>query len=304
MNEIVHFKSIGKVVSPVKQPLDEKWGHVISEIHLKPEFARGLTGLETFSHVLVLFYMHQSTWDPEADMVRRPQGRSDMPMIGIFAQRAKHRPNAIGTTAVQLISVKNNVVTVKGLDAVDGTPVLDIKPYYPAYDRVDKPIVPEWVDRLMKNYFAAAAPAPELKKLVTVSKPALIRAAGEVPKDIEEFFGRLNSKTEEVSIARMKSPAGWSEPGQTPEFDEYSVVLKGVLRVSTKDKIVDLQAGQGVLVRKSEWIQYSTPYPEGAEYISVCLPAFSPDLVHRDEQKPDSSENPEDKSAHSDGNPA
>lgn len=282
MGEIVHFRPIGSVISSVNEPVDEKWGEVVSEIHLKMELIRGLGGLETFSHAIVVYYLHQAEWNPDSDMVRKPQGRTDLPFVGVFAQRAKHRPNAIGITAVQVISVKDNVVTVKGLDAINGTPVLDIKPYYPAFDRIEKPVVPEWVDKLMKTYFSSAA-APEPKKFIAVSKPALIRAAGELPKEIEEFFGRANTKTEDVSIARMKSPSGWSEPGQTPEFDEYSVVLKGVLRVTTKDKIVDLQAGQGTLCRKKEWVQYCTPYPEGAEYFSVCLPAFSPELVHRDE---------------------
>src|SRR5512146_2710204 len=112
MAEIVHFRPIGTVVSPVKQPVDEKWGDVISEIHLKKELARGLTGLETFSHVVVVYQMHESSWNPDADLVRRPQGRSDMPLVGIFAQRARHRPNPIGITSVSLVSVQDNVLTV------------------------------------------------------------------------------------------------------------------------------------------------------------------------------------------------
>ena len=118
--------------------------------------------------------------------------------------------------------------------------------------------------------------------LTVIKAPSLVRAAGNKPKTIEEFFGCVNSKTEAVSIARMKSPGGWIEPGQTPEFDEYSLVLKGMLRISTRDNVVDLTEGQGALSHRGEWVQYSTPNPEGAEYISVCLPAFSPLLVHRD----------------------
>jgi mannose-6-phosphate isomerase-like protein (cupin superfamily) len=109
-----------------------------------------------------------------------------------------------------------------------------------------------------------------------------LHAAGNPPKQIEEFIGRLNSKTNEVSIARMKSPCGWSEPGQTPEFDEYTVVLKGVLNVATKSGDQKVCAGQAIIVKKGEWVQYSTPGPEGAEYIAVCKPAFSPEIVHRD----------------------
>lgn len=116
-----------------------------------------------------------------------------------------------------------------------------------------------------------------------IEKPSIITAAGNKPKTIEEFIGRVNSQTETVSIARMKSPEGWVEPGQKPEFDEYTVVLAGMLRVATKDKTIDVRAGQAVLAPRGEWIRYSTPESGGAEYIAICLPAFSPDIVHRDE---------------------
>jgi len=116
-----------------------------------------------------------------------------------------------------------------------------------------------------------------------IERPTEIQAAGEPPKTIEEFVGRVNSNTEAVSIARMTSPAGWSEPGQTPRFDEYSVVLGGVLHVKLKDGEFDVRAGQTVCVSRGEWVQYSTPGAGGAEYISVCVPAFSPGLVNRDE---------------------
>ncbi len=115
-----------------------------------------------------------------------------------------------------------------------------------------------------------------------ISKPVVMQAAGHPPKTIEEFVGRVNSQTEAVSIARMKSPSGWSEPGQMPRFDEYTVVLHGVLHVKLQHKEFDVQAGQAIIVQAGEWVQYSTPSPEGAEYIAVCLPAFSPSLVHRD----------------------
>jgi mannose-6-phosphate isomerase-like protein (cupin superfamily) len=115
-----------------------------------------------------------------------------------------------------------------------------------------------------------------------IKTPTVLHAAGQPPKVIEEFFGRVNTKTEAVSIARMKSPAGWAEPGQTPEFDEYTVVLRGTLHLKFKNEELDIPAGQAVVVPAGEWVQYSTPSPEGAEYIAVCLPAFSPSLVHRD----------------------
>lgn len=116
-----------------------------------------------------------------------------------------------------------------------------------------------------------------------IENPTVIRAAGEPPKQIEEFIGRVNSQTDAVSIARMKSPEGWAEPGQTPEFDEYTLVLKGSLQLETKDGILEVQAGQAVIVPKGQWVRYCTPKPGGAEYIAACIPAFSPEHVHRDE---------------------
>jgi mannose-6-phosphate isomerase-like protein (cupin superfamily) len=115
-----------------------------------------------------------------------------------------------------------------------------------------------------------------------IEKPTTIQAAGQPPKRIEEFIGRVNSKTAAVSIARMKSPSGWSEPGQTPEFDEYTVVLRGCLHIKLKNQEFDVEAGQAIIVRAGEWVQYGSPSPDGAEYIAVCLPAFSPTMVHRD----------------------
>lgn len=116
-----------------------------------------------------------------------------------------------------------------------------------------------------------------------ISKPSIIEAAGNPPKKIEEYFGRVNSVTQDVSIARMISPSGWQEPGQRPEFDEYTVVLKGMLCIETETDQFEVRAGQAIITRKGEWVRYSTPGLEGAEYIAVCLPAFSPDTVHRDE---------------------
>ena len=115
-----------------------------------------------------------------------------------------------------------------------------------------------------------------------VKAPTLVEAEGNLPKSIEEFIGRVNTATQEVSIARMKSPGGWSEPGQTPDFAEYTVVLRGSLRVTSKEGVLDVGAGEAVVVEKGEWVQYSSPADGGAEYISVCIPAFSPDNVHRD----------------------
>src|SRR5688572_3724351 len=113
-----------------------------------------------------------------------------------------------------------------------------------------------------------------------ISKPTIVEAAGNKPKRIEEFVGRVNSQTSAVSVARMVSPAGWVEPGQTPTFTEYTVVLAGMLRVTSKGGSIDVAAGQAVITHAGEWVQYATP--EGAEYIAVCLPAFSMETVHRD----------------------
>lgn len=116
-----------------------------------------------------------------------------------------------------------------------------------------------------------------------IEAPTRVQAAGNKPKLIDEYVGRVNSRTAGVSIAHMRSPAGWIEPGQTPEFDEYTVVLKGLLRVTHRGGSFDVRAGQAVIARQGEWVRYATPTDEGAEYIAVCIPAFSPDTVHRDE---------------------
>ena len=115
-----------------------------------------------------------------------------------------------------------------------------------------------------------------------IQRPTVIQAAGTPPKRIEEFVGRINTGSEEVSIARMQSPPGWEEPGQRPEFDEYTLVLKGMLRVATPTDTFDIHAGQAIITYSGEWVRYSTPGGEGAEYIAVCLPAFSKETVNRD----------------------
>ena len=116
-----------------------------------------------------------------------------------------------------------------------------------------------------------------------IPAPKRIEAQGHPPKSIEEFVGNANTATEGVSVARMISPQGWSEPGQTPKFDEYSVVLKGSLQVECQGAVHRVSAGQGIICPRGEWVRYSTPEPGGAEYVAVCIPAFSPDTVHRDE---------------------
>ena len=117
-----------------------------------------------------------------------------------------------------------------------------------------------------------------------IDAPTIITAAGNKPKRIEEYAGLVNSGHASVSVARMTSPGGWEEPGQRPEFEEITVVLRGMLRVESANGAVDVRAGQAVVTRPGEWVRYSTPEPEGAEYVAVCVPAFSPDTVHRDIQ--------------------
>ena len=115
-----------------------------------------------------------------------------------------------------------------------------------------------------------------------IDRPTIVQAAGNKPKQIEEFAGRVNSGHSGVSVARMVSPAGWREPGQRPEFEEITVVLRGMVRVEHEGGVIDVRAGQAVVAAPGEWIRYSSPDAEGAEYIAVCMPAFSPDTVHRD----------------------
>jgi len=115
-----------------------------------------------------------------------------------------------------------------------------------------------------------------------IEAPTIIEAAGTKPKRIEEFAGRVNTGHESVSVAHMVSPGGWEEPGQRPEFEEITIVLKGVLRVEYEGGMLDVRAGQGVVCKPGEWVRYSTPTADGAEYIAVCLPAFSPGTVRRD----------------------
>jgi mannose-6-phosphate isomerase-like protein (cupin superfamily) len=122
-----------------------------------------------------------------------------------------------------------------------------------------------------------------VKKMPTlISNATTVKAAGNKPKSIEEFIGRINSGTADVSIARMRSPGGWTEPGQTPEFDEYTLVLRGMVRVKTRNEVIDVHEGQAVITSRGEWVQYSSPKAEGAEYIAVCIPAFSLETVNRD----------------------
>lgn len=151
MKEII-MKPIGYVENDVKNKKDVSWGEDVSRILLEKEYYTGLSGLEEFTHVIIVYYLDKAVYKREEHLQRRPQNREDMPLVGIFSQRGKDRPNKIGMTSVQIIAVDERSLVVKGLDAINGTAVLDIKPYYPVYDKKDAD-VPDWVNRLMEHYF-------------------------------------------------------------------------------------------------------------------------------------------------------
>ena len=149
----IPLRPIGLVSCPVTTRTDENWGEVRSRIILYSEFAGGLLGLEVFSHAIVVTYLHHARFERDKHLRRRPRDLDSMPETGIFAQRAKNRPNPIGVTAVEILDVGHDYLEVRGLDAIDDTPVLDVKPYYPHFDRIEAPVIPEWVDGLMEGYF-------------------------------------------------------------------------------------------------------------------------------------------------------
>jgi len=146
-------RSIGQVRSTATEAVDTDWGSVDSQIVVEPQFRPGLRGLDEFSHVVVVAYLHGASFDVARHLVRRPRGLATMPELGIFAQRAKDRPNPLGITVVQLLEVNAEGIAVRGLDAIDGTPVLDIKPYFPQFDAAPGARVPAWVAELMRDYF-------------------------------------------------------------------------------------------------------------------------------------------------------
>ena len=147
----IYVEPIGYVENNINSPIDQGWSNVESSIVFRKDLMPALSGLNEFSHVVIIFWMHQAK--PTAVLVRRPQNRKDMPEIGILSQRSKHRPNPIGITSVRLVKMNGCRIVVRGLDAINGTPVLDIKPYYPEYDCHPEAQVPEWVNCLMKDYF-------------------------------------------------------------------------------------------------------------------------------------------------------
>jgi tRNA-Thr(GGU) m(6)t(6)A37 methyltransferase TsaA len=151
----VNIDPIGEVQNEAAEAGDENWGAVVSRIRLRPEYARGLLGLDGFSHAVIVFSMHNAEFEERKHLVRRPRDREDMPLLGIFAQRARHRPSRIGVTTVEIRGVQGDTLAVSGLDAIDGSPVLDIKPHMPVFDAPSSVRQPEWVERLMTGYFGS-----------------------------------------------------------------------------------------------------------------------------------------------------
>jgi tRNA-Thr(GGU) m(6)t(6)A37 methyltransferase TsaA len=149
------IEPIAFVHTGIVEPQDRAWGGVVSEIRLEPDLRAGLQGLDTFSHVVVLFWMHRTHFSRAEHLVRHPRERADLPLLGIFAQRARHRPNPLGLSTVPIERVTKTSVFVRGLDAIDGTPVVDLKPHLPLFDAPRGATRPEWIDRLFADYFEA-----------------------------------------------------------------------------------------------------------------------------------------------------
>ena len=150
---MIEMEPIGVIRSPVTEMSLGNWGSVESEIHLNEAYTDGLRGLEGFSHVMVVFYLDRARFSLEKHLLRHPRGRKHLPKVGVFAQRTKYRPNPIGVSSVELVRIKGNVLTVKSLDALDGTPVLDLKPYMPVFDKIDNAELPDWVEQFEEGYF-------------------------------------------------------------------------------------------------------------------------------------------------------
>ena len=153
----MNLRPIGVVSCPVVEAIDTGWGGVVSTIRLLPEYVGALQGIDAFSHAVIVFLMHEASFDPGRQLARRPRDREDMPLLGCFAQRARHRPNPIGVSTVRIESVARDALTVRGLDAIDGTPVLDIKPHMAVFDVPQASVEPEWVARLMEGRVCESA---------------------------------------------------------------------------------------------------------------------------------------------------
>ena len=257
---------------------DDGWAQVVSSVELDPDQidAAGLEGLGAFSHVEVVYVFDQV--DPETICrgKRHPRGRADWPEVGILAQRAKDRPNRIGVTVCALRSVTNMTIEVAGLDAVDGTPVLDVKPYMSGFAPRGPVREPSWARELMQDYWEA-----EGATMIARLRPTVVSAKGAPPKHIHEFVGGASSGDDSLSLAVMHSPAGWTEPAQMARFTEVTIVMEGtvVLHLADGDEI-RVESGEAVSVPPDTPVRYATP--SSTVYVSLCRPAFRPDRVTRD----------------------
>ena len=150
---MIQLHPIGIIKSPVTKMSPGNWGDIQSEIHLEKQYVAGLKGLEGFSHLMVVFYMHRASFKADQHLLRRPRADERQPKTGVFAQRTKYRPNPIGISAVKLLSIKDHIITVQGLDALNDSPLLDLKPYMPIFDQVGDVRLPDWVNRFEEGYF-------------------------------------------------------------------------------------------------------------------------------------------------------
>ena len=262
---------------------DDGWAEVVSTIELDPQQldSTALAGLDAFSHLEIVFVFDRVDPATVCRGSRHPRGRKDWPEVGILAQRAKDRPNRIGISVCELRGVSGHTIEVAGLDAVDGSPVLDVKPYMSGFAPRVPVREPAWSRELMAGYWNAD-PGPGV---IAVLRPSVVSAHGTPPKEIQEFLGEASTGEDGLSLAVMHSPAGWTEPRQVTEFTEVSVVVAGAMVVHIPDGgELSVEAGEGVSVPPGTPVRYATP--EGATYVSLCRPAFRPDRLQRDDRVP------------------
>lgn len=276
MSEI-SVKPIGRVRGARDSIEDDAWGGVTSTIELDPEQLEpdALDGLDGFSHVEVVFVLDRVDPDTVCRGARHPRGRADWPAVGILAQRGKDRPNRIGVTVCRLRALSPYRLEVSGLDAVDDTPVLDVKPYMSGFAPRGPVREPDWSHELMDGYWYAEGDRSGIERL----RPHVVSAHGSPAKDIHEFIGMASTGDDGLSLAVMHSPAGWTEPDQITRFSEISVVIEGSLALDTPAGPLQIEAGEAVLVPPGTPVCYATP--EAAVYISLCRPAFRPDRLAR-----------------------
>jgi tRNA-Thr(GGU) m(6)t(6)A37 methyltransferase TsaA len=233
------LEPIGVIRSSRADPRDDRWDEETARVELSASYPEeAFDGLEDFSHVEVIFGFDQVRESEVERGARHPRGNTAWPRVGIFAQRAKMRPNRLGVTVARLQRREGRTLTVSGMDAIDGTPVFDVKPVMREFLPRGGVTQPSWVSELMSSYWGSPT-----RQVQLIPAPVHVEAAGSPPKVILEFMGRVSTQSQDFSVAQMKSPAGWSEPGQTPEFDELTVVLRGSLTVETSGATHEISSG-------------------------------------------------------------